>query len=138
VGAYEIMEHTADVGVIAIGETLADALSWLACGMFSIVADLDTVEPRESVEFSVQSSDIDSLAVDWLNELLYRYEAEFFLPNRFDLSVDEAGTCLTARCTGERFDTERHSMATSVKAATYHGLEVSRDDGWRIQVILDV
>ena len=136
--AYEIMEHTADVGVVATGETLAEAMSWLARGMFSVVADLEAVEPLESIEVSVRSTGAEDLAVDWLNELLYRHEAEAFLPMRFDVTVDESGTHLTALCTGERVDAERHGMLTSVKAATYHGLEVSRNDGWRIQVVLDV
>ena len=135
---FEILEHTADVGILATGDTLAEALSWVAKGMFTVIADLDGVEPGESLDVAVRSADQDSLAVDWLNELLFRYEAEGFLPKEFYVSVDKAGTCLAARCMGEPVDPERHGMRTAVKAATYHGLEVSHDGEWRIQVVLDV
>ena len=137
-GSFDLLEHTADVGVLATGRTLAEALAWLAKGMFSVMADMDNVESRASVEVSVVSADRDSLVVDWLNELLFRYEAEGFLPRDYAVTVDEAETSLVARCTGEQIDTERHGAGTAVKAATYHDLKVTHDDEWRIQVVLDV
>ena len=137
-GGFEILEHTADVGVRATGDTLAEALSWVAKGMFSVIADMDSVEPRKALEVSVPSTDADTLVVDWLNELLYRYEAEGFLLKEFDVTVDEGGKSLVGKCVGEAVDPERHVMLTAVKAATYHDLQVSHNAQWEIQVILDV
>ena len=137
-GRFEVVDHTADIGVTATGDTLAEALSWVARGMFSVIAELDTVEPRRSMEISVSSTDTDALVVDWLNELLYRHEAEGFLPQRFHVSVDEGDTSLVAQCVGEQVDPARHDLRAPVKAATYHGLDVSHDGEWRIHVLLDV
>jgi len=40
---------------------------------------------------------------------------------------------------GERFDAARHPLKVQVKAVTYHGLEVARDEGgWRARVIFDI
>lgn len=137
-GGFEFLEHTADLGVVGRGETLAEALAWAATGMFSAVADLAEVRPLQSVEVSVTSTDRDALAVDWLNELLYRYEAEGFLPRTFDVSVNGTGTALEARCLGEPADPVRHCLRSAVKAATFHGLEVAHNGEWRVQVILDI
>ena len=137
-GGYELGDHTADLKLVAWGDDLADALTWLATGMFSFVADLDTIEPQQTLHVSVSSTDREALAVDWLNELLFRYEAEGFLPKWFDVSVSERETDLNARCTGERADPERHRTRSAVKAATYHGLQVSHNGQWRIQVVLDI
>ena len=137
-GGFKLLEHTADVGVVATGDTFAEALGWLARGMLSIIVDLDGVEPREAAEVTVTSAGRDSLVVDWLNELLYRYEAEGFLPTDFDVAVSESQDSLVARCLGEAVDPERHGMLTGVKAATYHALEVSGIAEWRVQVVLDV
>lgn len=137
-GKFKLLEHTADVGIIATGDSLAEALSWAARGMFSVIVELDNVAPLESREVSVDSPDQEALIVDWLNELLYRYEAEGFLPKEFLISVDETGANLKAQCLGEAFDPERHHILTSVKAATYHELMVTHNQEWRIQVILDV
>jgi SHS2 domain-containing protein len=138
VAGFELLEHTADVGVIATGDTFGEALAWLARGMFSVIAEMDSVEPRDSLEVSIQSSDRQSLVVDWLNELLYRFDAEGFLPREIEVAVDEASHSLTARCLGDAADPERHVMLTDVKAATYYDLEIAHNGEWRIQAVLDV
>ena len=137
-GGYQLLEHTADLAVVGRGRDLAEALQWLAIGMFSVLADLDAVFPRESIDVEVSSADRESLAVDWLNELLFRYEAEGFLPRKFSVAVDESGTSLRARCTGEPADAERHSTRPAVKAATYHALEVTHNGEWRVHVVVDI
>jgi SHS2 domain-containing protein len=137
-GSFALLEHTADVGIVATGASVGEALAWVATGMFSVIADLDSVAPRECLDISLVSSNREALVVDWLNELLYRYEAEGFLPREFKVRVDDAGTALRAECWGEPVDPERHQLLAAVKAATYHGLELSYDSQWRIQVILDV
>ena len=137
-GGFGILEHTADVGVRATGDTLGEALSWIAKGMFSIIADLDSVQPRKTLEVSVDSTDTDALVVDWLNELLYRYEAEGLLLKEFEVTVDERGKSLVGKCIGEPVDPQRHVMLTAVKAATYHDLQVSHNAEWEIQAVLDV
>ena len=137
-GGFEYLEHTADLGVVGRGDTLAEALSYLAKGMFTVLADLDSVEPRQAIQVSVTSGDLEALAVDWLNELLFMFEGEGFLPKEFHVTVAEGGTSLEARCVGEPADPERHRIRPAVKAATYHRLQVSHDGEWRIQVILDM
>jgi len=137
-GGFELLEHTADVGILASGDTLDEALAWVATGMFSVIADLDRVDARDQIEVTVESADGDALVVDWLNELLYRHEAEGFLPCEFAVTVDAAGASLTATCGGERVDAARHGWLDTVKAATYHKLDVSHDGEWRLRVFLDV
>ena len=137
-GGFTILEHTADVGVQATGEDLASALAWAAVGMFSIITDLELVESRQVIHVSLASTDRESLAVDWLNELLYRHEADGFLASEFRVSVNDTGTSLEAECSGEPVDAGRHRMLMSVKAATYHEVEVAGNGEWRIRVVLDV
>ena len=137
-GAFTILDHTADVGVRATGEDFATALSWTAKGLFSVITDLDLVEPRELFQVSVASSDREILVVDWLNELLYVYEAEGLLLSEFRVTVGREQSTLEAECHGEPVNLSRHRMRLSVKAATYHELEVVGNGEWRIQVVLDV
>jgi SHS2 domain-containing protein len=137
-GGFTLLEHTADIGVVATGQTLGEALAWVAKGMLSIIYDLDTVAPRDCLPVSVASRDREALVVDWLNELLYQYEAAGFIFRECQVSLEEGETRLQARCWGESLDPTRHRILTAVKAATYHQLEVTHDGQWRIQVILDV
>ena len=132
------MEHTADVGVVADGDSFADALAWVAVGMFSIIADLELVKEASKVDVHVESTDREFLVVDWLNELLYIFDTNQFLPKTFEVSVNQELTGLTASCSGESVDHDRHIFYTDVKAATYHDLEVTSGAGWNIRVVLDV
>ena len=137
-GSFELLDHTADLRLVGHGKDLPDALAWIATGMFSVIADLDAVASRDTMRVSITSTDREALVVDWLNELLFRYETEGFLPRRFEVTVNEAGTALEARCVGEPADPDRHRTWSVVKAATYHALEVKHGREWRIQVVLDV
>ncbi len=134
---FEIMEHTADVGIRATGDTLAEAFANAARGMFSVITDLDTVQRRESRQVEVTSPDVETLLVDWLNELVYLFDVESILFADFAVEI-QGEWHLTATCTGERVDRQRHTIKTGVKAATYHALEVRQGTPCHIQVILDI
>ena len=142
-GGYSLLEHTADVGINAYGDSLEDALSWLAAGMFSLIVDPSSVALGHAQVVSLVSRDRETLAVDWLNELLYLYEATGFLMKecRIELTPQEAGAAsfkLEAHCCGEVLDAARHHILGVIKAATYHQLSVTKDSLWRVKVILDV
>ena len=137
-GSYELLDHTADLMIVGRGASQGEALAWVATGMFSVIADLDSVQTRDTVRLTVASTDRETLVVDWLNELLFRYETEAFLAKEFDVTVDKAGTALEARCLGERADPDRHQTWPGIKAATYHALNVAHNGEWRIQVVLDI
>jgi len=77
------------------------------------------------------------LIFDWLRELLYRFDAEHRLCSKFEVRMNENG--LTGTVWGEPYDPEKHELAHEVKAITYHGLKVEKqDDGWLAEVIVDI
>jgi SHS2 domain-containing protein len=134
---FEILEHTADVGIIAYGADLEQAFANAARGLFSLITELDDVKEVTHQDIVVNAGDIESLLVAWLNELVYRFDTEGILFKRFEISqLDE--THLKARGYGEKADISRHKLKTGVKAATYHMLRVDRNDGYRVQVIFDI
>ena len=133
---FELIEHTADVGLIAYGRTLAEAFANAGYGMFSIIADLDTVEEIESRRVEISEDDPEALLFEWLNSLLYFFDVEMILFKRFDI-IDLEGSQLAAVCYGEKYDPSRHHLKTGVKSATYHMLKVDREKN-QVQVIFDV
>ncbi len=134
---FQILDHTADVGIRATGDDLAEAFANAARGMFSIITDLDAIHRLESHQVAVTAPDIEALLVNWLNELLYLFEVEGLLFVGF--SIDSmTQRQLVATCVGERVDPQRHPIKTGVKAATYHALEVSQAHPYHVQVILDI
>jgi SHS2 domain-containing protein len=96
------------------------------------------VEERLERDLKVGSEDRDSLLVNWLNELIYVFDAEHILFRRFDIST-LAENLLESRCYGEQFDPAKHKIKIGVKAATYHMLTVEEDTGgYKARVIFDI
>ena len=133
---FELIEHTADVGLIAYGGTLAEAFANAAYGMFSIITELYVVQETESRRVEISEEDWEGLLFEWLNNLIYLFDVEMLIFKRFDI-IDLGGCRLKATCHGEKYDPSRHHLKTGVKSATYHMLEVDREKN-QVQVIFDV
>jgi SHS2 domain-containing protein len=133
---FELIEHTADAGLIAYGETLAEAFTNAAYGMFSIIAELGAVRETESRPVEINEDDIEGLLFEWLNSLIYLFDVEMLLFKRFDI-MEFGDNHLRAICRGEKYDPSRHHLKTGVKSATYHMLEVDREKK-QVRVIFDI
>jgi SHS2 domain-containing protein len=132
----ELIEHTADTGLIAYGKSISEAFANAAYGMFSIMTDLETVRDIESRRVEVTADDVDGLLFEWLNSLLYYFDVEGLLFKRFSI-VEFSDNRLIADCYGEKFDKERQTIKIGVKSATYHTLEVDKEKN-RVRVIFDI
>jgi SHS2 domain-containing protein len=135
---FEFIDHTADIGILAYGEDMKQLFANAARGLFSIITNLDSVAVKESRDIQVTAPDPEVLLVNWLNELIYLFDAREILFNRFEItSLTETG--LKAKASGEKINLAKHELKTQVKAATYHMLKIEQDeDGWKAQVIFDL
>ena len=124
------------MGLVAYGQTLAEAFANAAYGLFSIIAELKTVKETESRRLEISEDDPEALLFEWLNRLIYLFDVDMILLKRFDIT-DFDGYRLKATCYGEKYDPARHKLKTGVKAATYHLLEADREKN-RVRVIFDV
>lgn len=127
---FRILEHTADVGIIAKGKTFEDALQEGARGMFSFMG---RSKPRERMEISVERERKDELVVFLFSEILARCEADGFVPCRMNvLSYD--GRTVKVEILGEY-----KTLKNIIKAVTFHMLEAKQfEGGWKIQVLFDI
>ena len=138
---YEVIEHTADVGLEVWAPELEALFSEAALGLMAVMGSGNgPALPPESV--SLSSPDVEALLVDWLAEVLYLFEAK-------GLVVTDSDVRITPGAGGEDWTLEAEVGGGSVsglvqdgpgvKAVTYHALSVTRDDrGARARVYLDV
>jgi SHS2 domain-containing protein len=135
---YEFFEHTADVGIRARGETLSELLVQLARGLTELIAEDSRLQPRQQRPISLKADGPDALALAWLQELLFWFSTDRFLP--VDYALEEVtDTSLRGEVRGELFDLSRHVQGREVKAITRHLLRVERRNGlWHGQVIVDI
>jgi len=134
---FEIVDHTADVGIIAYGADIKQAFANAARALFSLITELDEVAEVVYRDTELTASDEESLLVEWLNELIYLFDAENIIFKRFDITQLN-NTQLKARSYGEKVDSLKHKLKTGVKAATYHMLKVDKGDGCQVQVLFDI
>ena len=134
---FEILNHTADVGIIAYGADMKEAFANAARGLFSLITRLDDVEEVEYRDTELIAPDQESLLVKWLNELIYLFDAENMLFKRFDIT-QLSQTQLKARSYGHKVDSSKHRLKMGVKAATYHMLKIEGSNGRKVQVLFDI
>ena len=134
-GGYEIIEHTADVGIEAGDSTLEGVFEQVAHGLFEI---LGAWEPGtgDTVELKLEPADDGGLLVDWINELLYIQDTRDIVFTQLDVAkIDRQGLSATIGIKPRATVLD----GTAVKAATYHRLSVEERDGsWSARVYLDV
>ena len=135
---FEILDHTADIGLIVYGENLRVLFENAGEAFFHIITDLRKVRRRVEKQIDIKGESLDRLMVDWLSELLYLHDVASLLFKGFKVErVGEDG--LSAIVKGEPFQEGVHVIKTQVKAVTYHQIEVRQENGrWRAQVILDL
>ncbi|MFH1245143.1 MAG: archease [Candidatus Omnitrophota bacterium] len=135
---YELIDHTADIGLRAKGKDLKELFSNAAYGMFEILADLKNVRTEKSLTIEIKAPNIEELFLSWLRELLYQYAAKEILLKKFTINKLD-NTSISALVFGEKADPKRHHLKAEIKAATFHQLEVRKvGNMWEGQVIFDV
>lgn len=135
---YEAFEHTADIGLHAYAQTLPELFSNAAAGMESLMVAPEQIERRVSREISAEGHDLVSLLVAWLNELIFLFDTDYLLFNRFEIS-DFTGTRLRATVWGEPYDASRHELSSAIKAVTWHEASVeSESEGYKARIIFDI
>jgi SHS2 domain-containing protein len=135
---FEVVEHTADVGVIGIGDSLAEAFENCAYGMFSQMAELDKYTPDAHRKIVVVGSDNEELLQNFLSELLVLFDADGLLPIDVEITELSCGR-LTAWVDAKKVDDTIEWLGPQIKAVTYHQMSIEERDGqWRARVIFDV
>ena len=132
---YEILPHTADIGVAASAPTLGELFGEAVRGLAAILLDDEPPEGSSESTVRVEADDLALLLADVLEEALYAWElrGELAVGARLDVAGGIAhGAFLVAHALEPR--------GPAIKAVTYHQLAVEQapDGGWRATVFFDV
>ena len=135
---FEIIEHTADIGIVAYGADIKQVFANAALGLFNLMADLDNLKEGVKREIELSAEDVEILLVEWLNELIYISEVEHVIFKRFEI-VELSNTRLKATCFGEKIKAGQHRLKREIKAATYHMLKLNKENGrYQVRIIFDI
>lgn len=132
---YEILEHTADVGFRATGETLAEAFESATRAFAEIVSYENPPEAEDELRVEVEAEDVEALLFDYLARLIYVQDVEGVVVVDADAEATEDPPRVEA--TLHVAPTRRGFM--DIKAPTYSEMSVEEDDeGWTLEAVLDI
>lgn len=135
--SWEHFSHDADIGVVGIGPTKAEAFRQAALALTAVITDPSRVTPAEPVPVFCQAGNDELLLVEWLNALVYEMAVRRMLFGDFAVAIE--GGALRATAYGEPVDVDRHEPAVEIKGATLTALQVAeRAEGWHVQCVVDV
>lgn len=141
---FELLEHTADVGIRSFGASVEEVFEQATRGLAEIIGAWRRdpgaeIEAGDEVQVAVDADpgDLAGLLVDWLSEVLYLHE----------LRDAALGAVRVERVWGGRAQGTVTLVPPGpggfegipVKAVTYHRLKVGPGpDGWMAEVYVDI
>lgn len=135
---FEILEHPADVGFRAWGNSVEELFGTCAQALISIILDPSDINACESWDLVAEGSDLESLLVNWLNEVLFYVDTRWLVFSSFAIQIADPFQ-LSCKTRGEERSAEKHPVRVSVKAVTYHQLRIAkRGEQWVAEVFVDV
>ena len=140
--SYRFTSHTADVAVELRAASREALFAEALVAFTDTITDPAAVAPEEEHELAVEADDLPGLMVEWLGELVYRFDVDGLLFREAEVRIEEAPAGrfrLAARARGEPYDGDRHPLEVQVKGVTYHELRVEEaDGGWVGRVVFDI
>jgi len=143
--SFEIIEHTADVGLHAWGESGVDLFVSAALGMATILCEGKPPEGTEETKrIRIESDSVDELFLDWLREILFQTERNGVVYTAFhiegsNLSSESIGKYfILASLRGNKSTRIGHGICTEIKAVTRHRFSLSKEPVWEASVLFDV
>ena len=134
---YKIINHTADIGIIITGRFLTE-IFWKAMhATADILSGGIEVFPRMERGFSTKEENPETALVSILEEIVYFFEKESFLPSRCSVNIREDSYDIKLR--GDIVSAEDIKNGTEIKAVTYHQLKIKEvPGGYQATVIFDI
>lgn len=132
---FEFLEHTADIKLKLYGSTLQEIFENAILAVADYMSEGKRIESRKGKVIDVKGDDENSLLCNFIDELLYLVDAEYFIATKG--AVFLRGNNLHAELYGD--DTRKYVLK-HIKAATYAEMLIKKSQkyGWVAQLVLDV
>lgn len=135
---FEVLDISGDIGLRAYGSTIQEAFINAGMGMYSFITDIDKVKPENEIVIDLSAGSMESMLVNYLNELIFQFDAYGFIGCRIEI-LEISDTHIKAKVSGEDFDPSKHRQGLLIKAATYHNLNIQKTgEVLSIDIIFDI
>ncbi len=136
---YELIDHTADIGIRVEAKDLKNLFADAAVAMFDVIAEkmnVTTGMKKKNIKVTLQAGNREELLLRWLSELLSLADCKGVYFNKFDIE-SLTNTAIEAKASG--FLRKYFVGKREIKAVTYHDLKIEEQGGlFTAEVIFDV
>jgi SHS2 domain-containing protein len=135
---YEIIDHTADLGIIVRGPDVRGLFINAARAMTELMVEGDLGNKRTFRRVSLGAEDFADLMVRWLGEILYLFAGDKLIVDSIEIKTLDP-TQIKATLSMANFVPKHHPILREIKAVTYHGISVRKaNDEWEARIIFDI
>ena len=136
--SYEIINHTADLGIIVKGRNIRELFVNAANAMIDLMVKADIHDKGATRNLIVEGQDLPDLMVRWLSEILYLFNGEHKLVRAIEIG-SISSTRLQSELNVVSLNRTRHEILREIKAVTYHQISVEETvEGWEARIIFDI
>ncbi|MCD6586335.1 MAG: archease [Desulfobacteraceae bacterium] len=136
--AYELIDHTADIGIRVTETSIKNLFETAAHAMFEQITEPAKLNGTHTKKIHVKGIDPPDLLINWLRELLWCWTIDNCLVRKVAINVIN-NNHLSAKISYDKFDPKTHEILKDIKAVTYHDASVVQTDaGWEATIIFDV
>lgn len=131
---FEFLDHTADIKVRVHGRTLNEIFANSVKAISQYVSGDQKIESKKGKVMEVKGTDNESLLYNFIDEILYLIDAEYFIPVKAEITL--RGNNLKAELYGD--STKKYNL-DHIKSATYAEMSIKKlKDTWEAIFVLDV
>jgi len=132
---YEFLDHTSEIKFVTRGKSFEEALEHSVIAFSEYICRGQKVAKKKKLAFEVVGGDNKSLFFNFLNELIFNFDANKFLPSTAKVVFD--GKKLKAELFGD--NAKKYRALADVKAVTYSEMKVGKKGKvWELVAVLDV
>lgn len=140
--SIRFLDHPSDVYVEVRANNLEEAFALCGLATYEVMTNTNLVEKKEEAKVVVEGFDLYSLLYNWIEELIYLFDSKGFLGSYVkvdEIAENNGNFVLKATILGERYDPRKHEAKTAIKAATYHLMEIKKENSYYIiRYVLDI
>lgn len=134
----EFIEHTADIGIRIVSNSINELFEKAGYGMFKIICEnLDEVECKEVISGEIFAKDLNELLYLFLEKLIYEFDVKGIILKCFEVEIFE--NHLKYKAMGEFYNPKKHKIGTGIKSPTYHKMEIKQNNNkFETLIIFDI
>lgn len=132
---FEFLKHTGDVKFRANGQDIEQMFENVSLAISNLFSRGQKIKSSNKKELSVSGKDYESLLYNFIEELIYLFDAENFIVSKSSVKISKFK--IKAIVYGD--SSSNYEDLDAIKSPTYAEMYVRNEDGkWGCQVVVDV